>query len=131
MRVSMKYNANSTSCETFSYGEVEDYYINVTGTSKISVGNKKEETTIQNTVNEFKIFPNPTSQDAKLQVSVIEAQNVVVRMFDAQGKEVSFQTIFVNGNEEITLPTNRLKTGLYIVEITGKDFRFTHRVVKN
>ncbi|PIY10819.1 MAG: hypothetical protein COZ18_05320 [Flexibacter sp. CG_4_10_14_3_um_filter_32_15] len=139
MRVSMKYNANSTSCETFSYGEVEDYHITITGNSKITVGNpnnnnndnKKEETTIQNTVNQFKIFPNPTSQDTKLQVSVIESQNVVVRMFDAQGKEVSFQTVFVNGNEEITLPTNRLKTGLYIVEITGKDFRFTHRVVKN
>lgn len=135
MRVSMKYNANSTSCEAFSYGEVEDYHINITGTSKITVGDrngeKKKETTIQNTVNEFKIFPNPTSQDAKLQVSVIESQNVVVRMFDAQGKEVSFQTVFVNGNEEITLPINRLKTGLYIVEITGNDFRFTHRVVKN
>ncbi len=135
MRVAMKYNANSSSCETFSYGEVEDYHIHVTGTAKISAGNnndkKNEETTIQNTVNEFKIFPNPTTQDAKLQVSVIESQDVAVRIFNTQGKEVSFQTIFVNGNEEITLPTNRLKTGLYIVEITGKDFRFTNRVVKN
>jgi hypothetical protein len=136
MRVSMKYNANSTSCETFSYGEVEDYHINVTGTSKIAVGNrsnddKEEETTIQNTVNEFTIFPNPTTQNAKLQLSVIESQNVVVRMLDAQGKEVSFQNVLVNGKAEITLPTQRLKTGLYIVEITGKDFRFTNRVIKN
>lgn len=136
MRVSMKYNANSTSCETFTYGEVEDYHITITGTSKIAVNNnsndnKKEEMTIQNTVNEFKIFPNPTTQDAKLQVSVIESQPVTVRMFDAQGREVSLQNVFVNGNEEITLSTNRLKTGLYIVEIAGKDFRFTHRVVKN
>jgi hypothetical protein len=138
MRVSMKYNANSSSCETFSYGEVEDYHINVTGTAKIAVGNrsnndtyKKEETTIQNTVNEFTIFPNPTTQNAKLQVSVIESQNVVVRMFDAQGKEVSFQNVLVNGKAEITLPTQRLKTVLYIVEIVGKDFRFTNRIIKN
>ncbi len=34
MRVSMKYNAIPTSCETFSYGEVEDYTVNITtGTS--------------------------------------------------------------------------------------------------
>jgi PKD repeat protein len=30
MRVSMKYNAYSTPCETFGYGEVEDYTINLT-----------------------------------------------------------------------------------------------------
>jgi endonuclease I len=105
----------------------------MTGTAKIAVTNpndKKEESTIQNTENAFNIYPNPTTQDAKLQLAVIESQNVTVRMFDAQGKEVSFQTIFVNGKIEIDLPTNRLKTGLYIVEITGKDFRFTKRMVK-
>ncbi|MBI3482217.1 MAG: fibronectin type III domain-containing protein [Bacteroidetes bacterium] len=30
MRVSLKYNAIPTSCETFSYGEVEDYTVNIT-----------------------------------------------------------------------------------------------------
>jgi hypothetical protein len=30
MRVSMKYNGIPTSCETFSYGEVEDYSVNIT-----------------------------------------------------------------------------------------------------
>ena len=133
MRVSMKYNANATACETFSYGEVEDYHITITGTSKIAVtnNNKKEEVTIQNTVNQFNVFPNPTSQDAKLRLSVIEAQNVVVRMFDAQGKEVWFHNVFVDGKAEINLPTTNLKTGLYIVEIIGNNFRFTNRVVKN
>ncbi|MFI1770127.1 GEVED domain-containing protein, partial [Thalassobellus citreus] len=29
MRVSMQYNANPTSCQTFQYGEVEDYTINI------------------------------------------------------------------------------------------------------
>jgi Zn-dependent metalloprotease len=31
MRVSMKYNGVPTSCEAFSYGEVEDYSVNITG----------------------------------------------------------------------------------------------------
>jgi len=31
MRVSMKYNGIPTACETFSYGEVEDYTINIVG----------------------------------------------------------------------------------------------------
>ena len=33
MRVSMKYNGVPTSCESFSYGQVEDYTINITGTT--------------------------------------------------------------------------------------------------
>ncbi|MEZ4858066.1 MAG: GEVED domain-containing protein [Flavobacteriaceae bacterium] len=33
MRVSMKYNAIPTSCETFTYGEVEDYTVNLTAGS--------------------------------------------------------------------------------------------------
>jgi len=32
MRVSLKYGADPTPCESFSYGEVEDYSLNVTGT---------------------------------------------------------------------------------------------------
>ena len=31
MRVSMKYNGIPTSCETFTYGEVEDYTVSITG----------------------------------------------------------------------------------------------------
>ena len=33
MRVTMKYNAAPTSCETFSYGEVEDYTVSIAGGS--------------------------------------------------------------------------------------------------
>ncbi|HEY0092181.1 MAG TPA: GEVED domain-containing protein, partial [Flavobacterium sp.] len=34
MRVSMKYNGTPTSCETFSYGQVEDYTVNIVSTAK-------------------------------------------------------------------------------------------------
>jgi len=34
MRVSMKYNAIPTECETFTYGEVEDYTVNITGVAQ-------------------------------------------------------------------------------------------------
>jgi bacillolysin len=33
MRVSMKYNGVPTSCEAFSYGQVEDYTVNITGST--------------------------------------------------------------------------------------------------
>ncbi|MDQ2178988.1 S8 family serine peptidase [Marinifilum sp. D714] len=34
MRVSMKYNASQTACESFSYGEVEDYTVNIQAASQ-------------------------------------------------------------------------------------------------
>jgi chitodextrinase len=34
MRVSMKYNASPTSCETFSFGEVEDYTVNIVSSGR-------------------------------------------------------------------------------------------------
>jgi len=33
MCVAMKYNSSATSCETFAYGEVENYAINLTNTA--------------------------------------------------------------------------------------------------
>ncbi len=46
MRVSMKYNSSQTSCETFSYGEVEDYTVEiVAGTVNPPVANFTADTT--------------------------------------------------------------------------------------
>lgn len=39
MRISLKYSADPTSCETFSYGEVEDYTLNIQVTSGPPVAN--------------------------------------------------------------------------------------------
>jgi hypothetical protein len=33
MRVSMKYNDYNSYCDTFTYGEVEDYFVNISGFS--------------------------------------------------------------------------------------------------
>src|SRR5690606_26568766 len=53
MRVSMKYNASPTSCETFTYGEVEDY------TVIISASGSKDETIRIVDSAELSVYPNP------------------------------------------------------------------------
>lgn len=55
MRVSMKYNAIPTSCETFSYGEVEDYTVNI-----VNGGSSGGNTTVQLTL-KFDNYPEETS----------------------------------------------------------------------
>ena len=46
MRVSMKYNGIPTSCETFSYGEVEDYTVNIIAPSVPEINIQGNATTI-------------------------------------------------------------------------------------
>jgi endonuclease I len=41
MRVSMKWDATQTACETFSYGEVEDYIVNIGSSSRVALNAMK------------------------------------------------------------------------------------------
>ena len=62
MRVSMKYSGVPTSCEAFSYGQVEDYTINITSTAK-------EFDAKESVVADIKLYPNPT--DSVLNVTSV------------------------------------------------------------
>ncbi|WP_418510494.1 GEVED domain-containing protein [Corallibacter sp.] len=55
MRVSMKYNGIPSSCEAFSYGEVEDYTVNI-----VNGGSSGGDTTVTLTLN-FDNYPEETS----------------------------------------------------------------------
>ncbi|WP_420573452.1 immunoglobulin-like domain-containing protein [Kordia sp.] len=60
MRVSMKYNAIPTSCETFTYGEVEDYTVNIISATPDSIA----PIITLNGENPIQIFVNDTYTDA-------------------------------------------------------------------
>ncbi len=55
MRVSMKYNGIPTSCETFNYGEVEDYTVNI-----VNGGSSGGDTTVRLSIT-FDNYPEETS----------------------------------------------------------------------
>ncbi len=57
MRVAMKYGANSAPCETFTYGEVEDYSVKIMGASPFRASELPEETASEES--DFTVFPNP------------------------------------------------------------------------
>ncbi|BCY27622.1 GEVED domain-containing protein [Flavobacterium okayamense] len=117
MRVSMKYNGIPTSCEAFSYGQVEDYTVN------IQAGGKEIEdnSTITSTP-EIRIYPNP-AVDILNVTSVSE--NATFRVFNLMGQVV------LNGkisNEMINV--SNLQEGNYILEISNNDKITTKRFLK-
>ena len=117
MRVSMKYNGIPTSCEAFSYGQVEDYTVN------IQAGGKEiEDNSTITSTQEIKIYPNP-AVDILNVTSVSE--NATFRVFNLMGQVV------LNGkisNEMINV--SNLQEGNYILEISKNDKITTKRFLK-
>jgi bacillolysin len=112
MRVTMKYNAAPTSCETFSYGEVEDYTV-VIGTTGIiaesfNADNAEE---LGNENADYILFPNPAKDHVKIRVP--EQGYYDVRIYNTRGKLV--KTIILDGINEMNI--SDLKSGMYTIQI--------------
>ena len=115
MRVSMKYNATPTSCEIFSFGQVEDYSINIaTSVAK--------DASITPKVLTFKVYPNPVKSNI-LNISAIE--NGAYRIINVLGQEVSKGKI-----EGESIPVHMIKSGAYLLEVTSNGEIALKRFIK-
>ncbi|MFC7775082.1 reprolysin-like metallopeptidase [Flavobacterium sp. GCM10027622] len=117
MRVSMKYNGVPTSCEAFSYGQVEDYTINITAAAR------EEDSFESIVVNDIKLYPNPTS--SILNVTSV-SENASFRVYNIMG-----QTILDGKINNGTIDVSRLTNGNYIMEISDNGNSTTKRFIKN
>lgn len=115
MRVSMKYNGVPTSCESFSYGQVEDYTITISSTGRME--------DMSSTALSFTIYPNPVKGDV-LNINNLE-DDATYRIFNLMGQELGKGTI-----DDNAVLVGNLKTGVYLIEITSKDQTATKRFIK-
>ena len=115
MRVAMKYNGIPTACETFSYGQVEDYTLNIkpAGTVAELVGVNAE-----NAVN---VYPNPVKD-----ILNIDAKgDYNYQLISTDGKVVK------DGNQsDSVINVQNLPTGMYIMKITKDGKTSSHKVLK-
>ena len=125
MRVSMKWNGAPTACETFTYGEVEDYTVNISNSSRNSLitysnidGELGNEEPIFNTT----IYPNPTSDYIVLKIK--DNRNVTYKITNYIGQTVLKGTL----NRQIDV--RKLETGIYILEINDNQRSFTKKFIK-
>jgi len=115
MRVSMKYNASPTSCETFADGEVEDYTVNITATARDEVAS--------NNIVAFNLFPNPVKGEV-LNISNLELDSTY-RIFNMMGQELGKGTIV---NESINVGS--LASGTYLIEVSNANGSTSKRFIK-
>ncbi|WP_428743046.1 endonuclease [Tenacibaculum sp.] len=126
MRVSMKWNAAPSACETFSYGEVEDYTVNIGSSAK---GLENNTVTIDGKLeNEAPIFsasvsPNPTADIVKIQLA--DDRNATFRITSFTGQQVLNGKVTHNN-----INIANLNKGIYILEVNDGQKSFTKKIIK-
>ncbi|WP_310557374.1 reprolysin-like metallopeptidase [Flavobacterium sp.] len=116
MRVSMAYNAIPTSCQSFTYGQVEDYTVNITALAKEIQSDEKIGLV------EIKLFPNPTS--SILNIATV-SEKATFKIYNLLG-----QTILNGKISNSAIDVSNINTGNYIIEISDNESIITKRFVK-
>jgi hypothetical protein len=133
MRVSSKYGAYPTPCETFTYGEVEDYSINITATATTqSVASARQEESELRESNETEIiaYPNPVSDIVTIRLNYVSASNTkTVKMISGNGTEIGTQEVELFNNE-FRIDTKKLNSGMYFISVQEPDKQRVVKIIK-
>jgi len=117
MRVSMKFNSIPTSCESFTYGQVEDYSVNVIAATLAN----DEVAALQKNVN---IYPNPVKE-------VINIQSKASGEFTYQIINAAGQVVMTGKTNSKAINAQRLTSGSYLLKIENNGITTTHKFIKN
>ncbi len=130
MRVAMKYNGAPTSCEAFSYGEVEDYTVNVNGSGARVTDITLDENLSNVTDFNLKLFPNPASDRMTMDITAEQNSNVNISIFDMQGRIVYNSEERLEGsNLTKTISVSDLANGTYHVVIKNNELARNQRLI--
>jgi len=126
MRVSMKWNSTQTACETFSYGEVEDYNVIINSAREI-------EGFVPVSFNPFTVYPNPASESIKMHLPLEELEGgYMLQITDLAGRTMkTMQGDNLLDLTEAGISVDRLQPGLYILSGTIADRKVMQRFSVN
>ena len=125
MRVSMKYNAAQTACETFSYGEVEDYTVNIGGAAIAGFNTSfAGDLGTENNIFDYTMSPNPTTEF--LNVKMADNRSASFKVINYLGQQVESGKISENA-----INVSKLGAGIYLLEVNDGQKRITKKFIKN
>lgn len=116
MRVKMSYNATPTSsCGSYTYGQVEDYTVNITSTARMEDAS--------NNVISFNLYPNPVNGEV-LNISNLDkaSEYVIINMM---GQELAKGKI-----ENDAINVGSLTAGTYLIQVSNENGSTSKRFIK-
>ena len=125
MRVSMKYNADQTACETFSYGEVEDYTVNISNNARTYADAANAKVLGNDIVADVVAYPNPATSIVNVQLSAHDTSLASYRIINTIG-----QTVKAGSLASTSLNIGSLAKGIYILEVNDGQKILTTKLVK-
>ncbi|MEO8149594.1 MAG: GEVED domain-containing protein [Bacteroidia bacterium] len=123
MRVSMQYGSAPPTCGTYSYGEVEDYKLNMIAPPLRTIAEIEQEAT-----SAVSIAPNPANDEIKVTIDD-EIDNYTLQIYSVTGQLL--KTVQLNGNIA-TVNVIDLAKGIYQLRVIGSSQNIMNsRFVKN
>ncbi|MCG8700330.1 MAG: M6 family metalloprotease domain-containing protein [Bacteroidales bacterium] len=129
MRVSMKYKSNGTACETFSYGEVEDYTVSVKAYApemsemSLSSANKLGN---QESVYNFHVSPNPVKGNV-MTIQFADTRNTQFSIYNLLGGKMKEGQLNAQHNE---VDVYDLEQGVYIIKVNDGQKELVKKFIK-
>ncbi|MFB3386308.1 M4 family metallopeptidase [Flavobacterium sp. LAR06] len=123
VRVSMKYNGIPTACESFSYGQVEDYSINITASGAVAVEEMTAGLIETTETGRFALYPNPVENE--LNVSFSNSNGYSFKVLNTIGQQLIAGE--VSGN---AIDVSKLVAGFYIIELNNGDKKIVKKFIK-
>lgn len=135
MRVMMKFGSYPTSCETFTYGEVEDYTINVTSSGPNQAHFPPENMAMEADTDDspydeaLQLSPNPASDYIDLRFETRDPVRQIL-VIDPAGRQVQNLTGNFGTSAPQRLQVQDLPPGIYTVQVITEHERLVQRFVK-
>ena len=119
MRVRISYQPDGaiTPCGPASYGETEDYTINITSGAGIN----------DNPLAGVQIYPNPANEVLFVDLKDLEEVSSIA-ILDMNGKQIQSLQKIENGINSFQIA--ELKAGIYQVRMTQNGYQYTQRIIK-
>jgi len=124
LRVSMSDAGYTAACGSFSYGEVEDYTVNITAKTAPSKMVSNGKLLGNDEVANIKVYPNPVKDELTVEIPFNDAK---VRIINSTGAIV--KEVILNGNER-NINVSDLANGLYILSIEDEKGPITETFIK-